>query len=266
MVRTKEKEMEQKEMTPREWKEARMKSAEAASAETQQPMTPPLPPTPPVYDNKPEGHRAPEKTTMERAASVFSTVFSPLLVPTYGIAFALWTSSLRFLPTGVRLGVVLITFIITCVIPAAAIFGLWKTGRISDPGLNKRGERSIPYVITGLCYLACAFYLWRVHAPAWLWAFPAGGAVAVVIATFINMRWKISAHMSGMGGLLAVAFREAVSGYSAVGDAMIWWLTVLIILAGCVATSRLILRRHTLGQVLAGTALGFVAVFFLSMI
>ena len=92
----------------------------------------------------------------------------------------------------------------------------------------------------------------------------AGGAVATLICIAVNTRWKISAHMAAMGGLVALMFRMAASDVAMVSLNV--WLTVVVILAGCVGSSRVYLERHTLGQVLAGTAVGFLCVFLFSLI
>ncbi len=44
------------------------------------------------------------------------------------------------------------------------------------------------------------------------------------------------------------------------------WLSAVIILAGAVMTARVYLGRHTLWQVLAGCANGFICVYLMSMI
>lgn len=221
----------------------------------------PDPSTLPVSDRPDTGHG---KDAASLTASVFSTIFSPLLVPTYGVAMALCLSVLTYLPAGVKWGVAGMTFGITCVLPLLAILALWRLKVISDPQLNNRTERTTPYVITGLCYLGCAFYLWRAHAPSWLWALMAGGALATLICIGVNTRWKISAHMAAMGGLVALAFRITTAGVAVVS--MNVWLTVVVIMAGCVGTSRVLLQRHTLAQVLAGAATGFLCVYLISLI
>ncbi len=197
-------------------------------------------------------------------SSIFSTVFSPLLVPTYGVALALCLSILSLLPAGVRWNVVGVTFGITCILPLLAIITLWKLKIIKDPQLNNRTERTTPYIITCVCYLGCAFYLFRANAPLWLWSLMAGGALATLICIGVNTRWKISAHMAAMGGLVALVFSMAVNEVAMVS--LNWWLSAVVLMAGCVGTSRVYLERHTLGQVLAGTATGFLCVFLLSII
>lgn len=104
----------------------------------------------------------------------------------------------------------------------------------------------------------------RVNAPMWLTMFLVGGAVAAIIALLINKWWKISAHMAAAGGVVALAFRIASNHINVVPMDSVIYTT--IILAGILGTSRLILERHTLGQVLAGTATGFASVYLLTMI
>ena len=204
----------------------------------------------------------PKHSVESLTASVFSTVFSPLLVPTYGVIAAMWLSILTLLPAGVKWSVISVTFAITCLLPLLAIITLWKLHIIKDPQLNNRTERTTPYLITFLCYLGCGFYLWRANAPVWLFALMFGGALATLICIAVNTRWKISAHMAAMGGLVALFFRIVVNGVEMVS--MNGWLSVVVILAGCVGASRVLLERHTLGQVLAGTAVGFLCVYLLS--
>ena len=54
-------------------------------------------------------------------ARIFSTVLSPLLMPTMGIFIALWATVLCYIPAGTRLVVMLVVFGITCIMPMVAI-------------------------------------------------------------------------------------------------------------------------------------------------
>lgn len=211
----------------------------------------------------PTPRTAPDPKAARIAASAFSSIFSPLLVPTYGVILALWLTFLVYLPAGMRWTVVAVTFVSTCILPLTAIIALWKLGMIRDPQLNNRTERTVPYVVTGLCYLGCGLFFATNDAPSWLWALMIGGAIATMVCIIVNMRWKISAHMAAMGGLLALMFRIAASGMEAVR--FDGWLSMAVIVAGCVGSSRVFLERHTLWQVIAGTAVGFLCVFILSM-
>ncbi len=49
-------------------------------------------------------------------------------------------------------------------------------------------------------------------------------------------------------------------------DGMVWWIVGAIITAGLLGSARIWLGRHTLMQVLAGSAVGFLSVWTLSLI
>ena len=201
---------------------------------------------------------------MKKFSQIISAVFSPIVVLTYAVVIALWCSRLMFLPLNVRWHVVLLVFCITAIVPLVAILCLKKLGVVTDPGLNNRSERTIPYIITGLAYAACAVYLWRANAPGWLWLFMVGATVATLVSGVVNRWWKISAHMAAMGGLVAIMFRILGIGMAAPGVPFLLLTSLVVIAAGAVGTARVFLNSHTLLQVIAGAANGFICVYLLS--
>lgn len=211
-----------------------------------------------------EPDAAPVKKTAEHPlislSHWFSALFSPLLIGTYGLLLAMWLSYLVYSPFKVKAIVVAVTFVATCIIPVISIFILSRIGAISDPSLNARKDRKVPYIVAALCYAGVAVYYHFVNAPGWLMMFALGSGLALLIMTGINSRWKISAHACGAGGMIGLLFFLMCSGNSV--DNIQWQFMAGVLVAGCVCTSRLILERHTPWQVAAGTALGFACVFF----
>lgn len=192
---------------------------------------------------------------MNKLATLLSTVFHPLLMPTYGIAIALYTSYMRIF--GDRLlGIVIVGVLLTtCILPSLGIYILYKLGHISDFRLHERTERTIPYLINFACYVACYLYLYRFGIPGWIIAFIAGAIVALIISLFINRYWKISAHMVAAGSMVTLVF--LMSFYGLMLTPYILPLQIAsVLLAGAIGSSRILLKRHTLGQVGAGFALG----------
>ena len=192
---------------------------------------------------------------MNKLATLLSTVFHPLLMPTYGIAIALYTSYMRIF--GDRLlGIVIVGVLLTtCILPSLGIYILYKLGHISDFRLHERTERTIPYLINFACYVACYLYLYRFGIPSWIIAFIAGAIVALIISLFINRYWKISAHMVAAGSMVTRVF--LMRFYSLMLTPYILPLQIAsVLLAGAIGSSRILLKRHTLGQVGAGFALG----------
>lgn len=201
---------------------------------------------------------------MIRIAHLFSRLFNPLLVPSYGAFLAMWFSLLVYLPAQTRWLAVLATFAITGIFPMLVIGTLYHLRRISDLGVNERKDRPIPYVVAILCYMGCAVYFYRAHAPLWLVMFFVGAGLATVVTTIVNMKWKISAHSAAMGGLVAILFRITAGGHNVIDLFPV--IAVVVLLAGLVGTSRVMLGRHTLMQVLAGFANGFLCVYLCSAI
>ena len=90
-----------------------------------------------------------------------------------------------------------------------------------------------------------------------------GGGIAALTSVLINFKWKISAHGTGMGGLLALIFSIWMHGYNFFD--FMPFASIALLATGIVGSARLILRRHTLGQVIAGTLNGFFWVFILTI-
>ena len=98
-------------------------------------------------------------------ARLLSALFSPLLMGTYGIILAMWLSYLCYSPMRAKLIVIAVTFVATCAIPVIAIFLLNRLGVVKNPRLNDRADRTVPYIICTICYLALAIYYHFVSAP-----------------------------------------------------------------------------------------------------
>ncbi len=211
----------------------------------------------------------PEDTTelerfITRCANIISWIFVPLLMPVYGIMLIFALSFLRFAPFHTKLVFTLIVFGANFLVPMLLVLLLKKLGMIQDIGLNGRKERLIPYVITIVCLAGTGVFLYLKMAPVWVAMFYAGGALAGVINLLINFRWKISAHAAGIAGLVAMLIQVIKEGPAV--DGMVWWIVGAIVTAGLLGSARIWLGRHTLMQVLAGSAVGFLSVWTLSLI
>lgn len=191
-------------------------------------------------------------------ANFLSTVLTPLLMPTYGVFLVLWVSVLCLLPYGTRVVVLLICMGITCILPLIFLSVLRHFKLVKDLHVNQREQRFIPYLFTTLCYAVAAYYLYYCHSPQWFVMFMVGSALTVLLMALISLKWKISAHMAGIGGIVALVYQLHVQGLNAFD--LMWLLCLTIIVAGALGSARLALRRHDLWQVLAGVVVGFLTV------
>ena len=209
-----------------------------------------------------------DNTDLERFVTRFSNliswIFVPLMMPVYGIMLIFALSFLRFAPFHTKLVFTLIVFGANFLVPMLLVLLLKKMGFIQDIGLNGRKERLIPYIITIVCLGGTGLFLYLKMAPLWVAMFYAGGALAGLINLVVNFRWKISAHAAGIAGLVAMLIQVVKEGPSAEG--MTWWIVAAILTAGLLGSARVWLGRHTLMQVLAGSAVGFLSVWGLSLI
>ena len=189
---------------------------------------------------------------MKIIARIFSTIFHPLLMPSLGTLFAIFFSYLVFYPPTLKLVLMGVIMLFTLLLPAIFIIILYKRKVISDIGLNKREERGLPYLMTFISYGACALLLYRFSVPLWILGFMCGAILSLITAWLISYKWKISAHATGAGGFLACLF------YIMTKFEMLplWFFCLMILCVGMLCTSRIILNRHTFGQVVAGTANG----------
>lgn len=211
-------------------------------------------------DSKDTDKRPKARTPLQKAAQIISDILSPLLVPTYCMAMAMWITPLQVLPERTRLGSTLGVAFITAIVPLMLLLALLRLGRVSDFCLSDRRQRTLPMAVAALAYAAAGFYLTVLHAPHWLVGFFCGASIATLIAMIVNVWWKISAHSIAMGGMAGMMLWFAVARLATV-DAIIW-LTAVVMLGGIVASARLVLERHTLAQVAAGWLCGAVCVYF----
>jgi len=162
------------------------------------------------------------------------------------------------LPLNWRIMAVVGTLLFTGILPATPILLMIKKGDVHDLFISRREERTLPYLFSFLAYIFWTFFMYRIlQLPLFMVAMGIGSAISIVLITLINLKWKISAHLSGIGGLagglFGICFRMGINPLPLI-------ITVLFVSA-LVALARIELKAHTPGQTLAGFSLGFLAVF-----
>lgn len=195
---------------------------------------------------------------MRTFLKIISYVFQPLLMPLYGIIILLQIPVFGFYSSWYHIIAIVGTILFTGILPALPIFLMMRKGEIRDLFISKREERTMPYLFSMLAYVFWVLFLWRTLGfPPNLLIYAIGCVVAIIAMTFINLKWKISAHLTGIGGLaggiFGVCYQMSINP--------VWLFVAVIIVSGLVAVSRLYLKAHTLGQVIAGYLLGFILVF-----
>lgn len=193
---------------------------------------------------------------MKSVALFLSVLFHPLLMATYGCAllfFGIQNTVYDFLtPYENKWRIIILVFAFSFMLPVINIFILYKLKRIPSFVLSNQNDRTYPYILTALFYFGLFYLLSDINIWPSIKFFIVGGGLAIAVTAIINLKYKISAHMVGMGGLLGVLI--AVSNIIRF-DMTIYHIGVILI-AGIVGTSRLILKEHRPSQIYSGFILG----------
>jgi hypothetical protein len=158
------------------------------------------------------------------------------------------------MPFQYKLIVLAVVYCFTILMPMLTIFLFQKINGWGIKELSHREKRFIPYILTIMAYVFCLLMMYKLNLPRYMSGIILATLIAMVICIFINLKWKISEHMTGMGGVVGglIAF-SFLFNYNPV-----WWLCFFILIAGMLGTSRIILKQHTLGQVLSGFVVGVI--------
>ena len=201
---------------------------------------------------------------VEIASKALSILLYPLFIPAYGMLL-LWRSysHITALPDFYWGAVILSTLLITCIIPLTAIIMLRRKGTVSTLYIEKASERTTPYLYTTLSFAFWCLLLYKIGMPTYLLLSAIGATVALIGITVINRRWKISAHLTGMGGLIG----GIMSFYMGI-DAMppIWLTVILLVAALLLMYARLYLKAHSSLQVVIGLLWGLLCTFVPNLI
>ncbi len=183
-------------------------------------------------------------------------------MPTYLFGLLMVTTPIRLnvdtYSAKAQASILLLLFIGTFMVPAMLIYYLYRTGRLTDMTMPNRTDRKWPLFLTGLIYTGVTYlFAFRMNllsdTSPQLAVVLAAITLSILLVAIISLYWKISAHAVGIGGVLGVVL-AIMAKY---GDTDLFLpLVGLLALSGLVATARLQLNAHTLGQVLAGWSLG----------
>jgi hypothetical protein len=191
---------------------------------------------------------------LRTASRVISGIFNPFIIPFGGFLVLFLFSYLRIMPFQYKLIVLAVVYCFTILMPMLTIFLFQKINGWGIKELSHREKRFIPYILTIMAYVFCLLMMYKLNLPRYMSGIILATLIAMVICIFINLKWKISEHMTGMGGVVGglIAF-SFLFNYNPV-----WWLCFFILIAGMLGTSRIILKQHTLGQVLSGFVVGVI--------
>ena len=187
-------------------------------------------------------------------ARVVSMLFTQFYLPLVGMMALFSFSYLGLMPWGYKLQVLTMVYLFTILLPSVLIhlYRRYRGWTLIELGHKER--RAVPYVISILCYFFCIYLMDLLHIPHFMGTILYAALFIQVVCALINVWWKISTHTAAIGGVAGALF---VFG-ELFGFNPVWCLCVVLILAGILGTSRMILRQHSLLQVIVGFVVGIV--------
>lgn len=185
-------------------------------------------------------------------ARIMSMVFTPFYLPIVGLIALFIFSYMSLLPMMYKLVMLAMVYLLTVVAPSLLIHLYRLCQGWTSHELGRKERRLVPYIISIVCYFACFFWMEYRNTPRVISIIVVVALTIQMVCALINIWWKISTHTAAIGGVAG----GLVSYSIAFSFNPLWWLCFVLILAGAVGTARMILRQHSLSQVVGGFLVG----------
>jgi hypothetical protein len=191
----------------------------------------------------------------KRIPQLFSIVCHPLLMPTIGIYILLNSGThISLLTDDAKHYLLILTALFTFGLPMVFLPVFYYQKLTSSIVMSEKHERIAPLLTTSIVYYLLFYLMRQMGVPVFIQAFQLACTIAVFVTLLITLKWKISAHLVGIGGIIGLIM--VLSIFYHVN--MLFFLIVALLFAGFVSFARLSLNAHTPGQVYIGLAIGLV--------
>lgn len=160
------------------------------------------------------------------------------------------------LPTGYMRFLYLIVLLCNVMLPVSIIPVLFYIRHINNLNIDEKRERIIPLFFTTICFYIGYNIISRYSHSQLINLFMLSTTIIVVVIMLTSIFWKISLHMTGIGGITGLII---ILSYLYRAD-LIFLLCAAILISGIIASARLVIGSHNLLQIIAGYLLGFVGV------
>jgi hypothetical protein len=190
-------------------------------------------------------------------AKLFSMLFAPFYLPVLAFLILFIFSYMKLLPLNYKLMILALVYVFTVALPLLSIYAYQRFNGLHRHQMTRREMRSVPYFIFIVCYAACLYLMARMHMPHFMISILFAAFILQILCALINNWIRISTHSAAAG-----AMNGALLAFSIIFNFNpTWWLCLTLLIAGCVGTSRLVLRQHKLHEVNLGLAIGLVVGF-----
>ena len=184
-------------------------------------------------------------------------VFTPFYLSLVGLIALFTFSYLSLMPWAYKLTVLGLVYLFTILVPTLLIHFYRNYHGWTLIELGKKERRVVPYLLSIVSYFVCYYVMHRFNIPHFMSNILMAALVIQILCAIINVWWKISTHTAAIGGVAgALQAFAVIFGFNPIG-----WLCFVLVLAGMVGSSRMILRQHSLRQVCYGFLLGLVVAY-----
>ncbi len=187
-------------------------------------------------------------------SKIISVVLHPLWMPLLVVYLSL--NYIPFVKPSIynNIGAIYLSiFVYSVFLPLISLFVLIKLKILNSLEIFKLRERPLPLFITFFWVSLGLFSLQNIllFVP-FLNAALLGCVIIIILSSFVSLFWKISLHMLGMGGVLAV-----LVGASVLYETRPVLIIFLIFLSGVLGSARLYENAHSSTQIYSGFIVGF---------
>lgn len=184
----------------------------------------------------------------------FSYIFHPLLIPVYATLFYFFVTWSYFHGPEAYLVFVQV-LILTMLLPISLYYLLRSLGRLKSKMILDKKERKLPLALYALLLVMLTQYSLKGLPMPELYFYFMGVLISNMAALALVLAGqKASLHMMGVASL--TLFIISVSLYY--NSRFIIPIAFMVLCCGFVASSRLLVRAHTNGELVLGTLLGIV--------
>lgn len=189
-------------------------------------------------------------------AQFISVLGHPLFMPVYAMVLIFESNPYIDLqvPFSIQVIVLTILTVFTILLPLVTTILLQKFGIVKSIYMKTCEDRKWPFLLSVFWYYLGFELLTTIALPISLYLLMIGATSVILIAYFITLRWKISVHMLGIGGVIG-----AMIGLSHRFKFDHFYLIIaLFIVAGLIGYARLKTNSHNYRQVYSGFILGLI--------
>ncbi|WP_396174048.1 hypothetical protein [Flavobacterium sp.] len=196
---------------------------------------------------------------MKKLLPFASYLFHPLFVSFYAALIYFAATKNFYVSSEIFLYLIQIV-IITILIPITLFFLLLSLGKIDSIMVEDLGQRKLPLLINASLLLLLIHKSITISNLPQLYFFFLGGAISTIIALVaIYLQTKISLHMIGITSLTSFIFGMSIHTQTN----LTYTFAFFVVVIGWVASSRLVLKAHTIKELSLGFITGLLPQLFL---